>query len=543
MKISKNSLLLLVLAFVLSLVLAACASEPDDSGSDDGGDGETAEDGEVEGGEGQEGGDLEIARLSDVTGLDPAGSNDVPSSDVQENIFETLVKQDMDMELQPGLAESWEAVEDDVWEFNLREDVTFHDGSEFNADVVKANIERIMDEDVASPRAFLYEMVTDIEVVDDYTVRFTTEYPFAPLPAHLAHTGGSMVGLDQIEEDYAAMEDGEEPGSVINENPIGTGYFEFDEWSPGELVRLTKNEDYWDDPALLDSVTFKVVDEDLTRVAEVTTGDSHIGDPLSPSDVEQIETTDGVHVHDQASVSLSYIGFNMQKEPFDDERVRQAISMAIDKDQIIDGIYDGVGIPAIGPIPPDVFGYDENVSGLDYDVEQAKELLAEAGYEDGFSTTIWTNDNRERIDAATNVQAQLEEIGIDAEVEVMEFGAYLEQTANGEQDMFVLGWSVATGDADYALHPLFHSDNLGEPGNRTFTENDELDALLEEGRQEGDPEAREEIYSEAQELLVDIAPMSYIHHQEYLYSIRDEVKGFEVLPTQIMQLKDVYIEE
>ncbi|MEC5424123.1 glutathione ABC transporter substrate-binding protein [Virgibacillus sp. C22-A2] len=539
MKMFKNSFLLLALTLLLSLVLAACASEPDDDdGSTDGGSAESGE----ENGEAS-GGDLIMAKSADIVSLDPAGSNDVPSSNVQANIYESLTKQDENMEVQPSLAESWEAVEDDVWEFTLREGVKFHDGSDFNADVVKANIERILDEKVASPRAFLYEMITDIEIVDDYTVRFTTEYPFAPLPAHLAHSGGAMVALEQIEADFAAMEDGKDPGSVINENPIGTGYFKFDEWEPGEFVRIVKNEDYWDGSALLDSVTFKVVGEDLTRVAEVTTGDSHIGSPLSPSDVEQIEGTDGVNVHDQSSVSLSYIGFNMDKEPFDDERVRQAISMAIDKSQIIDGIYNGVGIPAIGPIPPDVFGYDENVSGLEYNLEEAEALLAEAGYEDGFSTTIWTNDSRERIDAATNVQAQLGEIGIDVEVEILEWGAYLEQTANGEHEMFVLGWSTPTGDADYAMYALFHSKNVGEAGNRTFTENAELDALLDQGRQETDQDERQKIYSEAQELLVDIAPMLYLHHQQFLYSVRDEVKGFSVLPTDIVQLKDVYIEE
>src|SRR5699024_4502891 len=185
--------------------------------------------------------------------------------------------------------------------------------------------------------------------------------------------------------------------------------------------------------------------------------------------------------------------------PFDDERVRQAISMAIDKEQIIDGIYDGFGEPAIGPIPPDVFGYDDSVSGLEHDIDKAKELLAEAGYEDGFSTTIWTNDDRERVDTAVNVQSQLKEIGIDVEVEEVEWGAYLEQTANGEHDMFVLGWSTATGDADYAMYALFHSKNLGDPGNRTFTVDSELDDLLDEGRQEVDEEERLAIYSDAQE--------------------------------------------
>jgi peptide/nickel transport system substrate-binding protein len=548
---SKKAILLLAFALLLSMFLAACASEPDedggtaddaDTGEEETDDADDAGDDEAGDGDGQ-GGDLIIANSADIVALDPAGSNDVPSSDVQENIFERLTTQDMDMEVQPSLAESWDQVEDDVWEFTLREGVTFHDGSEFNAEVVKANIDRVLDPEVASPRAFLYEMVEEVEVVDDYTVRFHTEYPFAPLPAHLAHSGGGMVALEQIEADYDAMENGEEPGSVINENPVGTGYFEFDEWVPGDYVRLVRNEDYWDDNALLDSVTFKVVSEDLTRVAEVTTGDSHIGSPLSPSDIAQIESTDGVHVLNQPSVSLSYIGFNVEKEPFDDPLVRQAINMAIDKSQIIDGIYDGVGIPAIGPIPPDVFGYDDSVTGLEYDPEEAQALLEEAGYGDGFSTTIWTNDSRERIDAATNIQAQLQEFGIEVEVEVLEWGAYLEQTANGEHDMFVLGWSTVTGDADYALYALFHSSMFGDPGNRSFIADDELDELLDAGRREGDPDARQEIYSEAQEVLTDLAPMLYLHHAEHLFSVRDEVQGLEVLPTQILQLKDVYIEQ
>lgn len=551
MKISKKSILLFVLTLLLTFALIACASEPgSDDAKDDTSEGEDTgkeddtneEEDEEEGEDGSDGGELVIAKSAEAVSLDPAGSNDVPSSDVQENIYESLTQLDEDLNVQPKLAESWDAVEDDVWEFKLREGVTFHDGSEFNAEVVKVNIERILDDKVTSPRKFLFEMVSDIEVVDDYTVRFTTEYPFAPLPAHLAHSGGAMVSLDIIEQDYAAIEDGKDPGSVVNENPIGTGYFVFDEWKSGESIRLVRNEDYWGDNALLDSVLFKVVSEDLTRVAELETGDSHVADPLSPSDFDQIDQTDGASVQTQSSVSLSYIGFNMDKEPFDDVRVRQAISMAIDKEQIIDGIYEGFGIPAIGPIPPDVFGFDDSVSGLDYDIEKAKELLADAGYPDGFETTIWTNDSRERIDTAVNLQSQLKDIGIEVKVEEIEWGAYLEQTANGEHDMFILGWSTPTGDADYAMYALFHSDNFGEPGNRTFTEDPELDALLEKGRKTPGEDERLEIYGEAQELLVEIAPMIYIHHSEYLLGVRDEVKGLTQLPTQILQLQEVYIE-
>lgn len=539
MQFSKKSLLFLVFGLLLSFVLVACASEPDESGNNKSeGDGEGTSEEEV-----VEGGELVIANQSDAVSLDPAGSNDTPSSNVQANIYETLVHLDADMQLQPGLATEWEAVEDNVWEFKLRDDVTFHDGSEFNAEVVKANIDRILDPDVASPRFFLYEMVEEVEVVDDYTVRFVTEYPFAPFPAHIAHNGGGMVSKDAIDADYEAMENGEEPGTYISENPVGTGYFKFDSWNPGTEIRLVKNEDYWGEPAHLDSVVFKVVSEGLTRVAELQTGDSHIVDPLNVNDVEQVEGTDGVHVAPQESVSLSYIGFNVQKEPFDNPDVRKAINMAIDKSQIIDGIYNGIGIPAVGALAPPVFGYDENAPGLEYNLDEAKQLLADAGYEDGFSTTIWTNDTQERIDAATNVQSQLKELNIDVEVEVMEWGTYLDRTAQGDHEMFVLGWSTVTGDADYGLYPLFHSDNVGEPGNRTFLENDDLDAMLEDARREEDEDTRLQLYSDIQAELTELAPMLYLHHQEYLLGVSDDVQGLTQLPTQILQLHDVSLKQ
>ena len=529
-----KKLFLLSLLLLVGVMIAACASEPEES-SATGGDSE-------EEGLGSDG-DLVIANLSDAVSLDPAGVNDVPSYDVQTNIFERLVRQDEDMELQPLLAESWEAIDDVTWEFKLQEGVTFHDGSEFNADVVKTNVERVLDPDVAAPAASYLAMIDEIEVVDDYTIRFITEFPFSALPSHFAHNVGGMISKEQIEDDYAAMEEGKEPGTVINENPTGTGYFKFESWTPGDSIKLVKNEEYWDGEAKLDSVTFKVVSEDLTRIAEIETGDSHITNPLSPSDIEQVKGTDGVHVTEQDSVALDYIGFNVTQEPFDDEKVRQAVTMAIDKEQIVDGIYNGVGELAIGPLAPAVPGYDDSISGLEYNVDKAKELLAEAGYEDGFSTTIWTNDSRERIDVATNVQAQLKEIGIDLEVEILEWGAYLDKVDNGEQEMYILGWSNSTATADTGIYPLFHSENLGNAGNMSFLEDDDIDALIEKARREMDEEKRNDIYSEIQEDLVDIAPMIYVLHQKYSLGVRDEVKDLIQLPTKVLYLKDTYLEE
>src|SRR5699024_2063713 len=377
MKTKSRLTWLLAMVFALSFVLAACAggSDSGDSGSSD--DGEQDTDVET-----VEGGDLVLAVLSDASSLDPAGSNDVPSSVVQANIYETLVK--------------------------------FHDGEDFNAEVVKMNLERILDKDVASPRYFLYEMIESVDVIDEYTVQIKTEYPFAPIYAHLSHNGGSMVSPKSIEEDYKAMKDGKKPGTVVSDHPVGTGYFKFKEWKPGDEIVLERNDDYWGDKAHVDTATFRVVPESTTRNAELERGFVHITDPVEPIEVETINDSDYAKVLQKPSASLSYIGFNTEKEPFDDPKVRQAISMMVNKEEVIDGVYEGFGIPAKGPLAPSIFGYNDDAKPLEYNVEEAKKLLKEAGLEDGFKTTIWTNDSPQRIDTAIILQNSLKEIGIDA---------------------------------------------------------------------------------------------------------------------------------
>ena len=533
------------------VTFTACASEPDNDGGtvNDGNDNDNAvdndgnNDNEAADDEAAAGdNDLIIAVLSDADSLDAHGSNDVPSSNIQVNIYEPLISQTEDGDLEPLLATDWEAVEDDLWEFTLRDDVTFHDGSELTADVVKANFDRVLDPDIASPRAFLYEMVEEVIVVDDYTVQFQTEFPFAPLPSHIAHSGGAIMSQEIIEADYEAIEDGGQPGDYINDNPVGTGFFQFESWSPGDNVVLNKNEDYWGEEAKVDSVTFRVVPEDLTRIGELETGAAHIIHPVSPSDTGRVEETDGINLYEQESLSLAYIGFNMEEGPLADQQVRQALSMAINKDDIILGVMDGTAEPAVGPIGPQVFGYSDQVDPLPYDPERAQEMLAEAGYEDGFETTIWTNDARERMDIAELVQDQLGEIGVDVEIEVLEWGAYLDETAEGNHDMFILGWTTVTADADYGMYALFHSSQHGSPGNRSFMSNDELDDILDEARREADPDVRTALYEDAMEILVEDAPMLYLYHQNYLVGLRDEVEGFWKHPNGLYMLQDVEIQ-
>lgn len=541
MALPKKSLWSLLLVLIAALLLAACAGGGEDTTNE--GSEQEGDDAASGNGEAAEGGDLIIAVLSDASSLDPHGANDVPSSVVQSNIYETLTVIDENGEVAPGLAESWEQIDDLTWSFKLHEGVTFHDGEAFNAEAVKANLDRVLDEELGSPRYNLYEMVTEVEAVDEYEVHITTEYAFSPLLAHLAHTGGSMISPASIEADYEAVANGEDPFSTVSANPVGTGYFKFESWEPGSEIKLSKNEEYWGEPVNVDSVAFRVVPDSQVRAADLETGNVHIIDPVQPNEVDRINNSGSAHIHQQSAASLAYLGFNTEKEPFDDPLVRRAISHAIDREAIINGIYDEYGLVAKGPLSPDIFGYTEDLDPIEYDMDQARSLLEEAGMEEGFTTTIWTNDNPQRQSIAVLIQESLAELNIDVSIEVMEFGAYLDQTAAGEHDMFILGWSNSTGDAERGLYPLFHSSQKGNSGNRSFYENAEVDALLEAGRQATDPAEREEIYAEVQQILTDDAPMAFLLHQEYLLGVSDKVSGFEVTPSGIYQLQDVTLEQ
>lgn len=533
----------MLLTFTLVLVLAACGGDDKDSSTKDGDtkSGENTDSGKTEDTPAAAGGDLIIAEQSDASSLDPHGSNDVSSSNVQSNLYETLVVRDSNGDLAPGLAESWTQVDELTWEFKLKQGVTFHDGEAFNAEAVKTSFDRILDPKVASPRAFLFEMVTDIKVIDENTIQFVTEYPFTPLLAHLTHNGGGVISPKSIAADYAAMEaDGAVlAGSVVSTNPVGTGPFKFVSWAPGTEIKLEKFAEYAGTPANIDTVTFKVVPEGATRVAELQSGYADIIGLVDPSQVANVNSFEDASVLETPSSSLTYIGFNTQKKPFDDAKVRQAISKTIDRTKLIDGIYEGYGIPAISPLSPGIFGYTEDVTSMEYNLDEAKALLAEAGYADGFTTTIWTNDNPVRQQVAIVLQEELKKLNITATIEVLEFGAYLEKTAAGEHDMFILGWSNSTNDADYGLYALFHSSQHGEAGNRSFYTSAEVDTLLDNGRREADPAAREAIYKEALQKISDDSPMAFVLHPAYLTGVSDKVSGFNVGSDGIYQLGDV----
>jgi ABC-type transport system substrate-binding protein len=536
----------MLLIFVIS-VLSACT---DDSNVD-----ETAEEGS---GETSSGGDFVVSTGNDVTSLDPHGSNDLYSDQVRNTIYEGLVTQNEDVEIVPLLAEDYERVDDLTWRFNLRDDVVFHDGSEFNADVVKANLERVIDPAVASPRLNIFEMIDEVNVVDDYTVEVVTEYPFAPFLNHLTHDGGGMISKEVIDEDYEnalsdaghdltaeeyydLREEGSEEyddivddisgsvGEVVESKPVGTNYAQFQSRTPGENTVLERFDDYWDEPMNLDTITFKIITETNSRIADLETGNSHMIMGYDGSNLEQIEQSPEMEPYTLYNIAVEYIGFNTQKEPLDDKRVRQAISHVVDKEEIINGIYSGTGRIPNGIVTPELLGYDEDLEGYDYDIERAQELMEEAGYEDGFEISILTNDEEQRNNVAVYLQEQLQQINVDASIEQLEWGAFLEAAGEGEHDIFIQGAPNATGDPDQSLWDVFHSSMLGNQGNRTFFQNEEFDQLLQEGREASSDAEREEIYHEAQEILEEEAPMVYMRQAESMNAYRpDDVEGLYI---------------
>jgi len=502
------------------MILSACA-----------GDGEPVENDTSTDGKGDDD-SLVVAIGSDVTEIDPHLAGDIPTANIfHEKIFETLVTQDQDMEFQPNLATDWERVDDLTWKFTLREDVQFHDGEPFNAEAVQQTLERVVDDEIASPREDLFTMIDEINIIDDYTIEFVTEYPFSPLLAHLAHYAGGMISPKAI-EDF----DGDDPLE-----PIGTGPFEYDSRQEGSEVTLVKNEDYWGEDVNIDKVTFQVVNEGQSRLAMVEAGEAHIAEPINVNNISQVEQSEEMDLYRTEGLGMDYVGFNMTKAPFDDKRVRQAINYAIDKEQMVESVYNGVGLYADGPIGPAVLGYDSELEGYEYDPEKAKELLEEAGYPDGFETKIWTNDSEARQDVAENVQSQLSEVGIDVEIELLEWGAYLEATEQGDHDMFVLGWSNMTGDGDYNQYFVFHSDAHGAEGNRTFYENEKVDELIEGARKESDEDKRIKIYHELQQIEKEDAPLIYVRHLEHVAAVHKSVENFQIHPSNIMMLDDITI--
>lgn len=475
--------------------------------------------------------ELIIAQDGESKSLDIHQGNDGFSLRANRLIYSRLVEADENMQIHPGLAESWQQLDDKTMQFKLRKGIKFHNGDDFTAEDVKFSFERMMN----SPRiAFVLPPIERIDVVDDYTVNIVTKTPFGPLLAHLSHPALGMVSKKLLTENPEALK----------EKPIGTGSYKFKEWIYGDKLVLEKNEDFYDkNERGLKYIIFKNVVEASNRAIGLETGEIDIATPISSVDEENIKNNPKLQLLTKPSISYTYIGMNMTKAPLNDIRVRKAINYAIDKQAIIDVILNGNGKIATSPIAPGVFGFTDKTKNYEYNVEKAKELMKEAGYENGFTTSILVFSGEANTQTAEIVQAYLKEIGIDLKIEIVEVSAYWDMTERGVHNLFLGSWGVVTGDADYGLYAMYHSSAKGGAGNRDFYENEKVDELLDKAKTEIDPETRKKLYEEAQILIVNDAPDVMLYNRNLTVGAQKYIKGLGIHPVTLYNFATVYIEE
>ena len=510
----------------------------------------------------KKGGTLVFGRGGDSVGLDPAYETDGNSFMICDNIYEALVAyKDESTALEPGLAEDWDISPDGkTYTFNLRRGVKFHDGTPFNADAVVFSIGRMMKDrklkfygkgwDIPPqerPPEYWVSMEMDdtvdsIEAVDEYTVVFKLKRVEAPFLANL--------GMDfaDIISPTAFMNN---PKEFIR-NPVGTGPFKFVTWVKDDRIVLTRFADYWDKSGgpYLDRVVFRSIPENSVRFLELKTGNIHICQFPNPADIALAKKDSNLWLPTQPGMNIGYLSFNHTKEPWKSNvNLRKAIAHAINRKAIVDNIYQGMGQVAKNPIPPTMWGYNQQIPGYAYDPARSREYLQKAGFPNGNGLgeiTLWSMPvprpyNPDGIKIGEAMAADLAKVGIKAKVVTYEWGTYLKRQREQPEDMdlFQLGWTGDNGDPDNFLAVLF--DGLASSSIRTQWMNPRYHELMLMGKQTVDQNKRADIYKEALQVLYDDCGVIPVAHSTVIWPASKKVVNFKLHPTSSVRLKNVWL--
>lgn len=528
----KNKFWSLGLMLLLTIsVLAACGG---DDSADKGSEGDKAKE-QV----------LVFGRGGDSVSLDGAAVTDGESIKVTQNIFETLLNfNEEDTTVEAGLAKEWEVSEDGLtYTFHLQEGVKFHDGTDFNAEAVVKNFERWSN---GAEEEFYYytsmfkaegqNIISKVEATDDLTVVMTLSRPQAPFLKNIAMAVFGIASPTAFEANP----------DTFGENPVGTGPFKFVEWKRNDSITLTKNEDYWQEGLpKLDKVIFRSIPDNSARLNALTTGEIDLADGINPSDAAQIEGNADLQLIERPSMNVGYLGLTTTRAPFDNKLVRQAVNYAINKEEIVNAFFEGRADVAKNPMPPSVSGYNDEITGYEYNPEKAKELLAQAGY-DGKEIELWAMpvprpympDGQKIAEA---IQKNLADVGMPSKIVTFEWATYIDKASKGEADAFLLGWTGDNGDADNFLYALLDKDTIGS-NNYSYYSNDELHNILIAAQSEVDEEKRNELYKQAQVIIHEDAPWVNIAHSTPLLGASKAVTDYVPHPTGSESLENVSIQ-
>ena len=472
-----------------------------------------------------EGVSLTIGIGTDLTAIDPQMSNKLQDVIVYGNIFDTLVNMDKDMNIIPGLAESWERVSDKQTNFKLREDVKFSNGDELTADDVVFSIQRVIDSPYVN---YLLSFVDHAEKIDDHTVAVYSKEAFGPVLQHFTVPYSGIVPKKLVEEQ----------GEAFSMAPIGSGAYKLKEWKPGDYVLLEANENYWGDKPEISEVKFNIMPETSQRLMALESGEIDVAYDVAPNDMAKAAANSELTTIAQPSMASFFLPMNLAKEgPLQDVNVRHAIDWALDRQAICDAVASGYAAPSGLVIAPACVGYSAKYAAKERDLDKAKEYLAKSNYPDGCEISLYTNDNSERVEAANIIQYQLSEIGIKVNVEVMEASAVSTYVQNGDFDTIVDRWLTDTCDAYYTLTGMYASwSSVGE-GNDAFYASDAVDELIIEAGKESDDAKRVADYEKVYDAFEDDMPYIMTYYPYTCIAMRNNVTGFVINPNGAHQIR------
>jgi len=450
-------------------------------------------------------------------------------------------------QIEPGLAEKWTVSADGlVYTFSLRKGVKFHSTEwfkptrDFNADDVIFTFDRMVNKDnafqKAQPQSFQYasdmglpDNLVKLEKPDPMTVRMTLKEVDAAFLANLAMDFASIQSAEYTAQVLKAGTPGD-----INTKPVGTGPFVFKRYEKDAQIRYAANTAYWAGKPQIDNLIYSITVDSAVRMQKLKAGECHVGVYPKPAEVEVLKKDPKIALLSLPGLNVGYLSLNVTHKPFDNADVRRAINMAIDKKSLVDAVYQGVGTPAVNPMPPTLWGYNKRVSGYEYSPEKAKALLAKAGFPNGFETTLWAlpvqrpyNPNGQQ--AAELVQADLAKVGIKAKILKYEWAEYLKRAKNAESDIGMFGWNGDNGDPDNFLAALLSCASVGGSNYGQWCDK-EYDALVVKAKRTSNQAERTKLYEQAQEVFQREAPWVPMAHSIVYQPMLRSVQGYRMSP-------------
>ncbi|MBU6485745.1 MAG: glutathione ABC transporter substrate-binding protein GsiB [Betaproteobacteria bacterium] len=483
--------------------------------------------------------DVVFAVASTFTTTDPYDANDTLSQAMAKSFYEGLFGFDKDMKLVPVLADSYAVSKDGLtYTIKLKRGIKFQDGTDFNAEAVKVNFDRVSNPANHLKRYALYSVIARTDAVDTDTVRITLKEPFSAFINDLAHPAGVMISP-------AALEKWGSKGIAFH--PVGTGPFKFVEWKQPDYLKVAKWNGYWRKGyPKVDTITWRSVVDNNSRAALMQTGEAQFTFPVPYELAGVLKSKPGIEVVAAPSIVLRYLSMNTLQKPFDNPKVREAINYAINKQALAKVAFSGYAAPADGVVP-DAVEYAVKLGPWPYDVAKAKKLLAEAGYPNGFETELWSAYNYSTPQKVCEfLQQQLQQVGIRTKITLLEAGQRVEKVESWQDPktapvrLYYVGWSTSTGEADWALRPLLYGDSWPPTSfNTAYYRNARVDADIKGALATTDKAQKAKLYRDAQERIWKDAPWAPLVTEQLLSAHSKKLSGVYVMPDASFNFTDI----